>query len=283
MFDREFSPSRPGLPLDVATLEQLRGRVADDALMERPGRLYFHIVIICTGGEGLHEVDFTPVNLKPGRVVHVRPGQVHRWRFSRPFEATILFFRELPSALDSLGPAIGPQWRDLDRDQFERCGQLIDLTVDELTVARSAERRNQALVGALSLLVVNLGLDEDVHPALRSGLVDLPKPYLDLMRQFEISGDWSRSVTDRAKRLGYAPRTLSRASQAAIGRTAKEVIDDRVMLEARRLLINRDNTIDYVARQLSFTEASNFAKFFHRLAGENPEAWRIRQLGIDAS
>ena len=283
MFDREFSPSRPGLPLDVATLEELRGRVANDALMERPGRLYFHIVIICTGGEGLHEVDFTPVNLKSGRLVHVRPGQVHRWRFSRSYEATILFFGELPPVLDSLVPAIGPQWRDLGREQYERCRRLIDLTTEELSMVRSPQRRDQALAGARNLLAVNLGIDQDAEEAAHEGDVNLPVPYVELMKQFETKNDWSRSVTDRAKRLGYSARTLTRACQAAVDRTAKEVIDDRVMLEARRLLINRDNTVDQVARQLSFSEASNFAKFFHRLSGENPEAWRIRQLGIDGS
>lgn len=56
---------------------------------------------------------------------------------------------------------------------------------------------------------------------------------------------------------------------------AKQIIDDRVLLEAQRLLAD-DNTapVSNIARQLGFTEPATFTRFFQRLTGENPATWR---------
>ncbi len=278
--DREFNPAQPGLPLDIATLDQLRARVGD-ALMQRPGRVYFHLVIVCTSGEGVHEVDFTPVALQPGRIVHVEPGQVHRWRLGRDYEATILFFPDKDYGNFRLDEwPSGPRWFDLATAEYDRSLHLIDLTLDEYQISRPPASRDRALRGALDLLVANLGLDQARQ---RREHAELPLPYLALMDQLETDREWSRSVTERAKRLGYSPRTLSRACQTAVGRSAKEVIDDRIVLEARRLLVDPTTTVDAVARSLSFSEASNFAKFFNRMTGANPDAWRLRHLGSPAT
>jgi AraC-like DNA-binding protein len=156
-------------------------------------------------------------------------------------------------------------------------GGSLTTTRREIALRHPARRRDRALHGALQMLIVSLGLDL----ARESERSNLPQPYIDLLNQLETDREWSRSVTDRADRLGYAPRTLTRACQQATGRTAKQVIDDRIMLEARRLLVHPTTTIEAIARRLSFTEAGNLAKFFQRHAGENPAAWRNRNCTTD--
>lgn len=133
-----------------------------------------------------------------------------------------------------------PQWFELDDTEWDHAQQVIALARREIALRHPARRRDRALLGALQMLIVSLGLD--------------------LARESERSN---------------LPR-LTRACQQATGRTAKQVIDDRIMLEARRLLVHPTTTIDAIARQLSFSEAGNFAKFFQRHAGENPDAWRNR-------
>lgn len=127
------------------------------------------------------------------------------------------------------------------------------------------------------MLVVWLGLDLGRH----SDIASLPGLYLELLDQLEEDPAWSRSVKERAQRLGYSERTLTRACLAATGRTAKEVIDDRIVLEARRLLCHDSSTIASVARALSFPESSNFTKFFRRTTGETPGTWRSHNYAPD--
>jgi AraC-like DNA-binding protein len=74
--------------------------------------------------------------------------------------------------------------------------------------------------------------------------------------------------------MGCSVRTLTRASLAVTGRTAKQVVDDRVALEARRLLACTPLSVAEVGRHLGFPEPTNFGRFFHREVGSSPGQFR---------
>jgi AraC-like DNA-binding protein len=91
----------------------------------------------------------------------------------------------------------------------------------------------------------------------------------------------TRRVDDYAVALGYSTRTLSRAALDSAGVGAKEFIDRRVVLEAKRLLAHTELAAAHIAAQLGFSSATNFAKYFHQRAGQAPIAFRttVRDLG----
>ncbi|WP_332262305.1 helix-turn-helix transcriptional regulator [Streptacidiphilus rugosus] len=89
----------------------------------------------------------------------------------------------------------------------------------------------------------------------------------------------SRRVEDYARALGYSPRTLSRATRSSVGAGAKEFIDRRVMLEAKRLLAHSDQSATQIAVRLGFPSATNFNKYFHQRAGQTPLAFRATVRG----
>ncbi|EGG47083.1 transcriptional regulator [Streptomyces griseoaurantiacus M045] len=84
----------------------------------------------------------------------------------------------------------------------------------------------------------------------------------------------TRRVEDHAAALGYSPRTLTRARLAATGRTAEQYVDDRVLLEAKRLLWHSGLTAKEVADRLGFTDAGDFTKFFRLRRGVTPGTFR---------
>ena len=77
------------------------------------------------------------------------------------------------------------------------------------------------------------------------------------------------------KLLGCSVRTLTRASLAATGRTAKQLVDDRVALEAKRLLAESDLPVAEIGARLGFTEPTNFGRFFARTVGSSPGQFRV--------
>ncbi|MGY4918554.1 helix-turn-helix domain-containing protein [Streptomyces sp. 900116325] len=83
-----------------------------------------------------------------------------------------------------------------------------------------------------------------------------------------------RRVDDYATALRYSPHTLTRATLAATGCTAKQYVDDRVLLEAKRLLQHSGLTTKEVTVRLGFTDASDFSKFFRLRTGMTPGAFR---------
>jgi AraC-like DNA-binding protein len=94
-------------------------------------------------------------------------------------------------------------------------------------------------------------------------------------RRLESGHPRSRRVEDYADEMGCSVRTLTRASLAVTGRTAKQVVDDRVALEARRLLACTTLSVAEVGRHLGFPEPTNFGRFFHREVGMSPGQFRL--------
>ncbi len=90
----------------------------------------------------------------------------------------------------------------------------------------------------------------------------------------------SHRVTDYAAALGYSPRTLTRATLTATGTTAKQYLDARILLEAKRLLVHTDATAADISRTLGcFTEPTDFAKFFRKRDGRTPLEFRAVARG----
>lgn len=86
-------------------------------------------------------------------------------------------------------------------------------------------------------------------------------------------------VEEYTRRLGYSVRTLTRATHAAAGCGAKRYIDDRVLLEAKRLLVHTALTATAIGDRLGFPDATVFTKFFRQRATETPATFRHRARG----
>ena len=69
---------------------------------------------------------------------------------------------------------------------------------------------------------------------------------------------------------------LDRLARANAGLGAKALIDERVVLEAQRILAHGDDTIAAIAGALGFDDPSNFSKYFTKRAAATPAAFRRR-------
>ena len=87
-------------------------------------------------------------------------------------------------------------------------------------------------------------------------------------------------VEDYARQLGYSVRTLTRASHVATGYGAKRVIQDRVLLEAKRLLVHTDLTSTAIAVRVGMPDPAAFGKFFRHQTGETPTTFRTTSTAL---
>jgi AraC-like DNA-binding protein len=102
-----------------------------------------------------------------------------------------------------------------------------------------------------------------------------PNHYGDFIRLIDRHFTEFRSVSAYAARLGYSTHTLNRLARTHGHMTAKQLIDSRIMLEAKRLLVHRPTEpVAAVAQQLGFSDAANFSKYFTQRAGRTPATFR---------
>lgn len=81
-------------------------------------------------------------------------------------------------------------------------------------------------------------------------------------------------ITHYAALLKVTPGHLSRACRESLGRPALDLIHERMLLEAKRLLAYSEMPVIEIANQLGFSDPANFTKFFTRYLGEPPSAYR---------
>lgn len=77
-----------------------------------------------------------------------------------------------------------------------------------------------------------------------------------------------------AQALGVTADHLSRSCRTAAGQSAQELLHERLMLEARRLLAYTAAPVSAIAGQLGYGDPAYFSKFFARCVGETPSAYR---------
>ncbi len=85
-----------------------------------------------------------------------------------------------------------------------------------------------------------------------------------------------KSVGYYAGRLFVTSKHLSEVTKHITGKTAKEVIMERVFLEAKSLLKQTNLSLTQIASELLFNDTSNFIKFFKKYAGESPSTYRSK-------
>ena len=241
-------------------------RRLDPAFLAQPERLAFHMVLIAHDGVGHHDVDGVRGEFAPGTVVHIQPGQISEWSPDPSLGARMLLAPALPSAHQR--SAVGPRVRHLDEVAMRRVDTILDLAAG---IADGPDRAREERA-VLDLALVALGLTTpDPSPE---------GPYAAVYEAFradlEAHLDIRESINDRAARLGYSARTLTRAAQSIAGHSAKHDADLRLALEARRLLAVPDLTVTAIGGRLGFSETTNFAKFVRRVTGRPPAAWRRR-------
>jgi len=74
--------------------------------------------------------------------------------------------------------------------------------------------------------------------------------------------------------LGCSPRKLNAAIKLFTGLTSADLIDRRLILEAKRLILFSGLTIKEVAFELGFEEHSYFSKVFRKFTGQTPSAFK---------
>ncbi|MDG8254063.1 helix-turn-helix domain-containing protein, partial [Streptococcus pneumoniae] len=66
---------------------------------------------------------------------------------------------------------------------------------------------------------------------------------------------------------------------ARAGRTASQIVQDRLLLEAKRLLIYTDHGVARIGEMIGFDDPAYFSRFFATRTGCSPAAWRKAQQG----
>ena len=121
---------------------------------------------------------------------------------------------------------------------------------------------------------------------LKKTIIDptMEQSKVDIIRQFNLLVEEhfkeKHKVADYADLLNKSPKTISNLFAKYNNKRPLQVINDRIVLEAKKLLILSDKSSKEIAFSLGFSEASHFSKFFKNQAGVSPIHFKNNALNI---
>ncbi|MFG2429499.1 helix-turn-helix domain-containing protein [Streptomyces sp. NPDC048590] len=277
-----YSPA-PGRPpgLEVLDLPEFTaGATERGHPLTTPSRPSFHLVVAVRAGTLTCSVDFVSYRLEPGDWLWVWPGQVLRFDDGlAECDATVLVFpagfpgattdalirdgEHVPHRRVTPGPSRQRSLLRLLDVLAEEYGSLTGLTLEAYV---------QTLRDLLSVILIRL-----VHladPGRQTRPAAENEPFRLFREAVEKGFRQTHRVDDYAAELGYSPRTLTRAAKAALGVGAKRYIDDRVLLEAKRLLVHTGLPPAAIGADIGFTHPTAFSAFFRQHTGMTPVEFR---------
>lgn len=278
-FDRKKVPL---IDFEILPLESILQRTGLAHDPRSPHKVNFYLFILITSGTGKHTIDFEEYELTQGSVLTIRKDQVQCFHNGSHQGHLLLFTEEyLLSYLDTIGTdkiselfneLLFGQHTLLNESQFE----------EALTIVRQIDQEfNQPLDEHTPGIIRNLlqVLTSKIHRVRSSTLSLVPEhkythQLLAFQKLVETDGQKSRSVQYYAELLNVTTKTLNNITQRMLSKSAKQFVDDIIILKIKRLLINTNDSIKEIAYQSGFEEPSNLFKFFKRQTLQTPEAFR---------
>lgn len=285
--------TKPNIPLvDICTLSEHKEDVflisRFGSYLEKHQNLFmahrhsFYHLVFFTKGAGFHTIDFTRFETKPYQIYFMIPGQVHSWSFEGEIDGYVVnfspaFFQSFllrPDYLDSF-----PFFNNIVQDSVINLetplNEKIKGLFEEIILHDSQKEVFQNDIIRALLLQIFILIDQN-HFASKPQTI--PQYNYALLKNFQklIEKNYTnlKLPMEYADLLYITPNHLNALCKEHLGIQAGEVIRNRIILEAKRLLINQQTSISEIAYFLNFKDNSYFSKFFKKQVGITPEEFR---------
>jgi AraC-like DNA-binding protein len=251
------------------------------AKLNYPHRHAFYHIVLFTAGQGTHTIDFKTFPVEAGQAYFMIPGQVHGWQFEGRVEGYIVNFSETyfksfllnSSYLDQFSFFSGNCDEGVIRlngPAFNESEQLMH----EMLKAAGSTQAHEDLIRVILLRFLMLA-DEASGKKTANTVPNQKVLTLKTFRNLIEKNYRQLKLPNEYAALMYiTPHHLNALCQDLTGQTAGELIRDRVVLEAKRLLVNDEMTAAEIAWNLNFKDASYFNRFFKKATGLTPFEFR---------
>lgn len=269
--------------IEIITLQGLMQRRENlDHYPERAHQIEFYALVYYTGGETKHLVDFVWHEVKANTLIYLTRGQINAFCFKKGVSGYLILFteayfrRQLNKMPDSEvvrlfnSHLFSPK---LQIPENSNVHQYIALLFDEFYDGKETFNKANTINALFTVLFSKL---EQLKKFQTFHIKESDKlqRFLQFKTLVEEEYTQSRNADFYADQLHMSYKHLNSICKAIIDRTAKQFIDEFIILEAKRRLINSSIKSTELAFALGFEEATNFVKYFKNKTGFTPNRFK---------
>lgn len=257
-----------------------KNHLKEHSFIEKPHRHNFYLLVLFTNGTGIHEIDFDKYPIKKGSLFILQPGQIHNWNLSNDIDGYIVFYsqeiynlyfgtKKIEDYLFYKSVKSNPEMY-FEKNEFAEIEVYFKLMLSESESGKP--KRNDKILNLLDSINIEISrkyqLDNNHKTAVYNHKIDQFEKLIDTHFKIE------KSPSFYASKMNITLKHLNRICKTILNKTATELITERVILEAKRLLIDKNKAISQVADGLGFDNYSYFAKVFKKENGISPKEFR---------
>ncbi len=252
--------------------------------MQYAHRHNYYMILIPTKGSGGHMIDFKGYEIHPQRIFLMSPGMIHAWEANQDLEGYLIFFTaeffsrryhnnnlfEFPF----FSTSYGLPYVDLEPQAHQQLVQLSELMLQEYH--SGAEDRIKSLRSYLNIVLLHCKRSYRPTGLEPAGSSDQHGRLVvhNFLQLIDTHFQAKHLVKEYAELLHLSPNYLNVVCKEWTDKSAGELIRERIMLEAKRMLAHEAMTIAEVGYHLHFQDNAYFSRFFKKYAGVSPDKFR---------
>ncbi len=251
---------------------------------QKPHSHSFYEIIWFIKGVGKHYVDFKEYEVEDNSIFFISKGQIHHYDDSHQ-EGFIMLFNE--SFLDTFDNPIDVFlkhniFHSFDKEPFFRIKELDGKNLYSIIKQIQIEKQTPDLFGHSTylkgllhmflILIQRFGIRKDSQELI----IKSPSHILFVNFRNHLEENFCKihTVAEYASIFNVSTKTLTNCTKEISRQTPLEIINERIILEARRLLAYSKRNVNEIGFELGFEDPSYFVKFFKRYMKISPRDFR---------
>jgi len=239
----------------------------------------FYLLMFFTKGQGSHTIELETYPVHSGSVFFMSPSEVHEWNLSEDSDGYVVFFNASfyrmeanPQHLSELpfyqsGGKL--RYAEVPENARKELSDVFSLMMQ--AYRHESTYRERILRAYLDVILFQLSaLIAPQRKQLAHAVSIIPA----LEHLIEKHYAEHQPVTFYAEQLHVSVSQLNTSTRQQLNKTVTELLQERLIAEARRLLAYSNKTVSEIAWQLNFSDNSYFSRFFKKHIGLTPEAFR---------
>lgn len=239
-----------------------------------------HAFFLLEHGTVFMEIDFQKHTIIPATLIYMHPNQVHRtiafedvtvssWALSN--ENLNPEYLQLLEAITPTKPLL------LDKETFSILSEMITLSI------KISERKNDRLYhslikdscNALVALAISQYSEQAKSTDKLSRFEIVTKAFMELL---ERNYTQLKRPTEYAQKLNISTPYLNECIKETTGHPVSYHIQQRIILEAKRLLYHSDKSVKEIAAALGYDDYPYFSRLFTKVTGTSALTFRNKNL-----
>lgn len=277
---RHIKPVTPSqLSAERFSIRRVEDILKGNDLLHALHRHDFYFILAIDHGGGLHEIDFTNYEVKNRSLFFLRPGQVHQLQLKAGSTGFLAEFNNEfyhpadAAASQRLKKASAKNFCVAGKERFAKLLGLLCAIYDE--AALQEQGYTDVIKHSLDIFFIEL-LRQSSTPA--TALIKASNYYQERFEEFVELLDKNiarhKQVSYYTDVMNLSAYQLNGITKSSVGKPASDLINDHILLEAKRYLLATPSQVKEIADQLGYEDASYFIRFFKKHTGHSPEAFR---------